>query len=66
MRVAGYRLKGYDATYEKTTFNVSQKQTGKSRVLEVLDESSGVTFIFELEDDRSRRKHKPKSKGKKP
>jgi hypothetical protein len=61
MRVAGYKLNGYDATYEKTYFDVREgKNAEKNRVLEVTDINSGVTFIFEPKTDsgyvRQRRK----------
>ena len=51
MRVTGYRLKGYDATYEKTTFDVRIHKEKKNCVLEVMDINSGMTFIFDQVDD---------------
>lgn len=51
MRVGGYKLRGYDATYEKCFFDVRTNFNDKSCVLEVLDENSGITFILELEKD---------------
>lgn len=52
MKVAGYKLNGYNATYEKTCFDVRGGYTGtKGRVLEVTDIDSGMTFIFETDDD---------------
>ena len=49
MIVGGYRLKGYDATYEKTTFDVRSKVNGETCVLEILENLSGVTYIVELD-----------------
>ena len=52
MKVAGYKLNGYNATYEKTCFDVRGGYNGtKGRVLEVMDIDSGMTFVFETEED---------------
>ena len=51
MRVGGYKLRGYDATYEKCYFDVRTNLTDKSCVLEVFDENSGITFILELDKE---------------
>ena len=52
MRIEGYKLNGYNATYEKTYFDVKHgKSAAKNRVLEVTDINSGITFMFELQDD---------------
>jgi len=50
MRVTGYRLKGYDATYEHTVFDVKIHNKPDSCVLEVADDASGIAFIFEIPD----------------
>jgi hypothetical protein len=51
MRVAGYKLNGYNATYEHTEFDIKHGYNSeKNRVLEVTDIDSGVTFIFETEE----------------
>ena len=52
MRVSGYKLRGYDAVYEKCLFEVRGGYNGtKGRVLEVTDIDSGMTFVFETEED---------------
>lgn len=62
MRVEGYRLNGYNATYEKTLFEVRGGYNGtKGRVLEVTDIDSGMTFVFETEEDVFRPK-RPKTR----
>ena len=53
MKVGGYRLKGYDATYDKTVFDVRTNYTEENCVLEILELNSGVTYILEL-DKRSK------------
>ena len=50
MKVPGYKLRGYDATYEKTTFNAKLHTHDKSCVLEVEDVNSGLTFILDFGD----------------
>lgn len=51
MIVRGYKLKGYDATYERTNFDIRHGfNAEKNRVLEVTDIDSGMTFIFETEE----------------
>ena len=48
MRIEGYRINGYNATYEQTYFDVREgKNAKKNRVLEVEDLNSGITFVFE-------------------
>ena len=51
MRVAGYRLKGYDAMYEKTWFDVRGRSDDKSCVLEISEDLSGTTYIVEIDKD---------------
>ena len=46
MRVTGYRLKGYDATYEKTTFDV----TSVGNILQITEINSGVTFVVDADE----------------
>ena len=51
MIVRGYKLKGYDATYEKCDLDIRiGVNCSENRVLEVLDMQSGVTYIFECGD----------------
>ena len=58
MRVQGYKLNGYNATYERTLLDVKEgRNADKKCVLEVTDLQSGVTYIFEHE---SRNRHKNK------
>ena len=49
MKVTGYKLRGYDAVYEKTVFDIQSKEDDKSRVLEITDINSGMTFIVALD-----------------
>ena len=49
MKVNGYKLNGYNATYEKTLFNVVQS----GDMLEVTDINSGVTFLLELQEEKA-------------
>lgn len=68
MIVGGYKLKGYDATYEKTTFDVRQGVNAENNcVLEVTDISSGITYIFEHGQKKhpEKRRNKGKSRYKK-
>ena len=47
----GYRLNGYNATYENAYFDVRLgSNSEKNRVLEVTDMDSGITFIFEADE----------------
>lgn len=46
MRVTGYRLSGYDATYKKTSFFVTERSED---VYEIEDAESGTTFILDFE-----------------
>lgn len=63
MRVVGYRLNGYNATYERTNFDIRHGYNGeKNRVLEVTDIESGITFIFETEE-RYKSDKKPQKTG---
>lgn len=62
MKVEGVRLKGYDATYEKTTFDV----IAKDGVLKICDLMSGVTFFInegELDDAERSKKRVAKNQG---
>lgn len=46
----GYRLNGYNATYDKTRFDIRIGRNGeKNRVLEITDINSGMTFIVEAD-----------------
>jgi len=62
MRVAGYKLNGYNATYEKCDLDIwTGKNAQKKRVLEMTDIDSGITYIFETDDVLGVRKNKPKT-----
>lgn len=68
MRVPGYKLKGYDATYDRVMFDVRYGfNAEKKRVLEVTEINSGITFIFETEpiDQTKSRRRKRKQNPKK-
>ena len=47
MKIEGYKLNGYDATYRKTLFNVNERGA-EGRVLEISDVESGETFLLDL------------------
>lgn len=51
MKIEGYKLSGYDATYRKAVFNVVER---KNRVLEVTDAESGQVFILDFSDTEDR------------
>lgn len=55
----GYKINGYNATYEKTTFNVRTRYEDKKMVIrEVTEINSGITFIYEVKkNERNRKKH---------
>ena len=56
MIVAGYKLNGYNATYERAYFDVREGvNASKNRVLEVTDHDSGITFVLEFEGKKKRR-----------
>lgn len=49
MVAEGYKVNGYDATYEKTTFNVRTRyEDKKMAIMEVTEINSGITFIYEV------------------
>jgi len=59
MLVEGYKLNGYNATYEKVLLDVkSGYNLEKNCVLEVTDTDSGITFIFEYGVEKARTKTK--------
>jgi len=48
----GYKINGYNATYEKTTFNVRTRYEDKKMVIrEVTEINSGITFIYEVKKE---------------
>lgn len=50
MRIEGYKLNAYDATYKKTYFDVQEGvNTAGICVLEVEDVDAGIKFIFEYD-----------------
>ena len=53
MKLEGYKISGYDATYRKALFNVCERG---NRVLEITDVESGTTFVVDFNGaDRKRR-----------
>ena len=63
MLYEGYKVNGYDASYEKTNFDVRYgKNAEKNRVLEITDINSGVTFIVETPESRSHKISHPRRK----
>ena len=51
MRISGYKLNGYNATYEKCDLEVNSGFNGnKNRVLEVTDIDSGISIFFDLDE----------------
>ena len=46
MKVNGYKLNGYNATYERATFDVKDIGNNLVRITDIL---SGVSYILELE-----------------
>lgn len=52
--IEGYKVGGYDATYKKTLFSISERGI-ENGVLEVTDIEAGVTFIVPLDDNRKAR-----------
>ena len=59
MIAEGYRLNGYDAKYEKTTYHVRVRYEDEDVVIhEVTEVNSGITFIYEVKkNERNRKKH---------
>ena len=59
MIVEGYRLNGYDAKYEKTTYHFRIRYEDEEVVIhEVTEANSGITFIYEVKkNERNRKKH---------
>lgn len=61
MRVAGYKLNAYNATYESAYFSVQEGYNASgNRVLEVTEDVSGITFVLEFEEVKKRRDPKKK------
>ena len=57
----GYKLNGYDATYEKTTFSVRKRYEHRHKIInEVTELNSGITFIYEVKKEY--KKHERKAK----
>ena len=55
----GYKINGYNATYEKATFNIRTRYEDEKMVIrEVTEINSGITFIYEVKkSERNRKKH---------
>ena len=45
MKLEGYKISGYDATYRKALFNVCERG---NRVLEITDVENGTTFVVDF------------------
>lgn len=59
----GYRLNGYDALYEKTTFLVRERyKSRRSTIWEVTEVNSGITFIYEVKKEYKHERKPKKSK----
>ena len=51
MKLEGYKISGYDATYRKALFNVNERgATPESRVLEITELESGTTFLIDFDN----------------
>lgn len=62
MRVKGFKIRGYDAKYERANFDIVHGYNAENnRVLEVTDIDSGITFIFETEERYKIERTKPKT-----
>lgn len=64
MKIGGYKLNGYDATYEKCVLDIKPGINADNKhVLEVTDLLSGITYLFETDEILSdKKKHKYKKK----
>ena len=59
MIVGGYKLRGYDASYDKAVFDVREgRNASGNRVLEVTDIDSGITFIVEFDDPKKKNRRR--------
>lgn len=53
-RYEGYRLMSYDATYEKTLFDVIEREIDGSRTIEIEDVKSGMRFIVTIKEGKKK------------
>lgn len=44
----GYRLNGYDATYERTMIELVEKEVDGSRIIEMEDINSGIRLMVSI------------------
>lgn len=51
-RIRGFRLMSYDAKYEKTMFEYTEKRIDGSRIIEVEEINSGIRFCFEIKEGK--------------
>ena len=59
MIAEGYRLNGYNAKYEKTTYHVRIRyEDDKVVIHEVTEANSGITFIYEIKKGADNGRHK--------
>lgn len=59
----GYKINGYNATYEKATFNVRTRYEDKKMVIrEVTEINSGITFIYEVKKEYKHERKPKKSR----
>lgn len=51
-KIEGYKLNGYDATYDKALYNIHKRyEDADVCILEIMEIHSGITFIIELEKE---------------
>ena len=59
----GYKLNGYDATYEKTTFSVRKRYEDKHEIIrEITELNSGITFIYVVKKEYKHERKPKKSR----
>ena len=59
----GYKLNGYDATYEKATFSECTRYEDKHKIIrEVTELNSGITFIYEVKKEYKHERKPKKSR----
>ena len=55
----GYKLNGYDATYERATFSVRKRYEDKHKIIrEITELNSGITFIYEVKKEYKKERRK--------
>lgn len=57
----GYRLNGYNATYEKAVFSVRTRHEDRKTIIkEITELNSGITFIYEIKKGYKKNERKSK------